>query len=639
MRLSISKTWQILFHLSMGVFGLIGAGGCGVQHPDQSRHAAGPEGRITVEWPQGDPAVPPELGGPGFHPAVDGEWVGSDDFPLEGSPEAVKGGAARYWVGGFPNTLRIVGKDSNRLANSIVESLCYESLLTRHCHTLDFVPRLASHWQVSDDRMTFRYRINPRSHWWDGKPVSADDVIATWDLLMDPSILEPAQQIVFGKFERPRSISKYIVEVRARELNWRNFLYFSTMPVFPAHEITGLDGSEFREKYKFCPVVGSGPYALAERDVKIGQHLTLRRREDYWGWQERFACGRYNFDRIRLVTTEDYNLGLEKAKKGGIDIFKVGRAKDWNLDLPRLRQVQRGLLLKRSVYNHAPKGVSGVVINMRRPPLDDVRVRRALCHLYHRQKIIDKLFFGAYTPLDSYFPSGPYANPDNPPLRYDPDLAKSLLAEAGWSERGADGILVRDGRKLELELVYSSKAVERYLSIFQEDCLKAGVKIHLKQLTRATRFQITYGDRRFQLATQGISGQVDPNPETYWLSSLADQKNNNNFTGFKDDQVDELCCQYDQTFDPQKRVNIVRAVDTRVYAQYPCVLGWSLEPTWLIYWNRFGQPPWYLGRVSSADSVLSTWWVDPAKDAALRQAKENDEISLDPGKEAVRYWE
>jgi len=638
MTTSVAKTRELILRLSVTVTCLIAAAGCGAGDRGESTPPTAVFEQIDIEWPQGDPAVSPDLGGPQFDPASDTGWQTRDDFSAEGSPEAVKGGSARYWVGGFPNTLRIVGKDSNRLANSIVEDLCYESLLTRHSHTLEYIPRLASHWRIADDRTTFRYRINPRAHWWDGKPVIADDVIATWDLLMDTSILEPAQQLIFGKFERPRAVSKYLVEVTAREPSWRNFHYFSNMPVLPSHELAGLSGSDFREKYKYRPVVGSGPYMLVERDVKIGQHLTLRRWDDYWGWREPFASGRYNFDRIRLVTTEDYNLGLERAKKGEIDILKVGRAKDWHLDLPRLSQVQRGWLVRRAVYNEAPKGVSGVMINMRAPPLDDMRVRRALCHLYHRQKIIDKLYFGAYMPLESFFPGGPYANPDNPRLQYDPDLAARLLAEAGWSERSGDGILVRDGQKLELELIYSSKAVERYLSIFQEDCLKAGIRIYLKQLTRATRFQLTYGDRRFQLATQGTSGLIDPNPETHWLSSLADQTNNNNFTGFRDERVDELCLRYDRTFDLQGRISIIREIDARVWAQYPCVLGWSLEPTWLIYWNRFGQPPWYLGRVSSAESVLSTWWVDPAKEAALRRAKEDGAMSLDPGRVDVHYW-
>jgi microcin C transport system substrate-binding protein len=531
-----------------------------------------------------------------------------------------------------------VGKDSGTASNQLLSDLCYESLLTRHSDTLRFMPRLATHWWISDDKLTFRYRINPRAHWSDGKPVIAADVVATWDFLMDPQILQPALQVVYGKFERPRAISKYMVEVRAKHLSWRNHLYFSTMPIFPAHEIEGLDGARFLAQHQFRMLTGSGPYVLRDADVNRGQHLTLRRRLDYWGWNERFATGMYNFDLIRLESTEDSVLALEKAKKGELDVFRVGKAKDWAVDLPRLEQVRRGLLVMCRVDNDEPLGVSGIVMNMRVPPLNDLRVRLALCHLYNRRKLIEKLFYDQYAPLNSYFPGGAYENPGNETLRYDPDKARQLLSQAGWTVRDSDGVLTQSGRRLELELTYASKVVERYLSVFQEDCLKAGVLIHLKQLTRATRFQMSYGNRGFQLSTQGWSGSIDPSPETIWFSELADQYNNNNLSGFKNSRVDQLCLQYDRMFDLHERIETIREIDGLIYEQHPAILGWTSPYVRLIYWNKFGHPPWYLGRTAGADSVLKTWWLDETKAQRLKQAKRDPSMMLQHGPMEVRYW-
>lgn len=594
---------------------------------------------VVVQFPQGDPDVPAEQGGPGFVGSPGEAWQTDEDFPLEGSPQAVRGGAIRFWVGGFPNTLRTVGKDSRRLTNSLLRDLCYESLLERHSDTLEYIPRLASHWQVSQDKKTFRFRLNPRAHWWDGKPVVAEDVVATWQLRMDVKILEPAQQVIYGNFLRPRAVSKYIVEVQVKEANWRNLFYLSSMVIFPAHELQGLDGAEFLRRYQFRLLTGSGPYRVLDRDVKQGRSITLRRRDDYWGWRERFCIGRYNFDRIRLVTTEDYTLGLEKLKKGEIDLFRIGRAKDWAADLPRLDQVQRGLLIMRRVYNDEPLGVSGLVFNMRQPPLDDIRVRQALCHLFHRRKLIDKLFYGEYVPIDSYFPGVIDPPADREPIRYDPEAAQRLLAEAGWKERDAYGVLTRNGQPLEIELAYSGKGVERYLSVFQEDCRRAGVVIHLKQLTRATRFQITYGDRRFEMSTQGWGGRIDPVPDTNWLSALAGQPNNNNLAGFKDPEVDRLCKQYNDTYDRAARLELLKQIEARVYRQYPCVPGWSMNNIRLIYWNKFGQPPWYLGRTDGAESVLTTWWIDPQLSDELEAAKEDGSVVMDAGVKGIRYWD
>lgn len=591
---------------------------------------------VVVEFPQGDSSVPAKLGGPGFAPDEASGWKTNTSFPFEGSPDAVKGGAIRYWVR-FPPTLRTVGKDSTTGAASILKDLCYESLLDRHPNTLNFIPRLATHWWISDDRRVYRYRINPRAHWSDGKPVVAGDVIATWDLLTDVTILQPTMQIVYGRFERPTALSKYIVEVRARELSWRNFIYFSTMKILPAHQLQGMEGTGFRRKYQFHMIAGSGPYRVRDADVVKGRRITLRRRKDYWGWDERFATGLFNFDLIRLTSTEDSVLAMEKAKKGEIDIFKVGKAKDWAVDLPRLDQVKRGLLVMCQVQNDEPQGASGIVMNMRHPPLSDVRIRDALCHLYNRKKLIEKLFYNEYVPLNSYFPGGEFENRNNFPVRYDPEKAERLLAAAGWKHRDSQGMLVKDGQRLGLTLIYSSKLVERYLSIFQEDCQKAGIQIYLKQLTRASRFQTTYGNRSFQMATQGWSGSLDPNPETYWSSGLADKPNNHNYAGLQDERVDQLCKRYSATFDAKARIQLLQELDQRLLQLHPCILGWTSPYIRLLFWNRFGQPPWYVGRTVGVESVLKTWWVDAAKDRALRQAKQHG-ASLKPGPGGVHYW-
>ena len=548
------------------------------------------------------------------------------DFPLEGAPDAVKGGRIRYWVGGFPATLRTVGKDSGSVATAILKKLCYESLLGRHSDTMEFIPRLATHWWIAPDRSTFRFRINPRAHWADGRPVVAEDVVATWTLLTDDGLLQPSLGVVYGKFHRPRALSKYLVEVKAEERSWRNFLFFATMAIFPAHVLEGMTGKDFLARYQFDLITGSGPYRVRLADVRKGQSVTLRRRPDYWGQNERFAAGRYNFDVIRLVATEDYVLALEKAKKGAVDAFVVTKAKDWAVDIPRLDQVQRGLLQMTRIENDDPRGASGIVLNMRVAPLDDARVRKALCHLYNRRKLIAKLFYDEYRPLDSYFPGRVYANPKNVKIRYDPEAAVRLLAEAGWSERDGEGVLVKDGHRLELDLLYSSKVAERYLSVLQEDCLKAGVKIYLKQLTRASRFQSTYGNRSFSLATKGLAGRLDPNPETTWRSELADQQNNNNLSGFKDPEVDRLCDEYDRTTTQKARVKILRKIDGILFRRHPWILSWWSPYTRLIFWNRFGYPAWMLGRTAGASTLLETWWIDEEREARLDAARRDASI-------------
>ena len=111
---------------------------------------------------------------------------------------------------------------------------------------------------------------------------TSEDVIATWDLRMDETILSPFEQITYGKFERPVAESKYIVSVKAKTVNWRNFLYFSTMVLHPNHILKDLDGTAFLEEYAFSVIPGTGPYKISESDIKNQESYTLKRREAGW---------------------------------------------------------------------------------------------------------------------------------------------------------------------------------------------------------------------------------------------------------------------------------------------------------------------------------------------------------------------
>jgi len=135
------------------------------------------------------------------------------------------------------------------------------------------------------------------------------------------------------------------------------------------------------------------------------------------------------------------------------------------------------------------------------------------------------------------------------------------------------------------------------------------------------------------------TGLIDPNPETSWLSSLADKKNNNNITGFKDARVDAIIRSYDRMFDLQARVDAIRELDGIVFKQYPYILAWGLDNIRIIYWDKFGHPDWYVGRTARADSALATWWIDKKKEKRLERARRDPSIKLEPGPKVIRYWQ
>ena len=225
-----------------------------------------------------DPQVSAENGGSGFAGEA---WETNLSFALMGDPSAVKGGVIRSHQLDFPTTFRYRGPNTTEF-DLMLDGLVYEGLLTLHPTSTEWIPALATHWQISPDRLTYRYRINPNARFSDGEPVTAEDVVATWELMMDPGLQDPAARLVYGKYDRPVAETPYIVSVTSTQLNWRNFLYFSSMPIYPAHVLNTIDGETYIRDYNYKMLPGTGPYIVNEADVDRGNRVIIRRRFDYW---------------------------------------------------------------------------------------------------------------------------------------------------------------------------------------------------------------------------------------------------------------------------------------------------------------------------------------------------------------------
>lgn len=585
----------------------------------------------------GDPEVAAEDGGPGFT----GEgWETNLEFPAIGSADAVKGGSIKMYIPEWPVTMRLQGENYNTSFNYRARDLCQQGLVQSHPVTLETIPALATHWWISEDQMTYRFRINPKARWSDGKEVTADDVVATFDLLMDPGINFPSNQLVYGKMNRPVALSKYIVEVTCKQLNWRNFLYFGGMMVMPAHEIS-IPGGEYLDLYQNKYHAVTGPYTLDPDSVETNKSASLVRRTDWWDIDNPAWRGLWNFDRYDFVVVGDLGLALEKAKAGEIDYYTVPKAQWWAEELvpKKVDAIERGLIQKRKFFNHEPVGTAGLALNTTRAPLDDLRVRKALAHLRDRDTLIEKLFFNEYEPLTSYYQNGDGQNMSNVPVEYDPYRAVELLEEAGWTEIGPDGIRRNAaGERLEFSLMYRSVLSETSLTVFVEDCEEAGIAIKLDLVDNTLHWK-NVRERSYDIASMAWGAIVFPNPETSYSSKLAHpETQNNNITSFANERVDELLDEYDEEFDVARRSEIIREIDGILFNDHPYVLDWYGPARRIIYWNKFGMPKWGVMRFGGEEDMMYVWWVDPIKAAELEKAKQDDSMKLPTEPIEHRFW-
>ena len=557
-------------------------------------------GTSNVEFPEGDSSVSAEDGGPGFT----GEgWTTIEPAPL-GDPQAVKGGTMLTSMPNWPENLRIYGTGSNTFMNSIVQELCYESMLELDPNTQEFVPSLASHWKISDDQLKFTFRIDPRAHWSDGKPVTSEDVIATYRLIADETLVDPvSREAIVGKMNEPVAKSKYVFEVECKERNWRNFISLVGMSILPAHEIKGLKGSEYLDKYNFKYTATSGPYLVNPSDIKENESLTLTRRKDYWGAGLKRNEGVYNIDKIRFLVIRDQRLAFDKACKGELDFAVVYTAKWWVEDLPA-EPMELGHLIAQKVYTKYPQGIQGLAFNTLKKPLDDIHIRKAIAHVYDRRTMLDKFAYNEYYPLKSYYPGGDAENSDNEMVEYDPREAAKLLDEAGWTERGSDGILVKDGKRLSFTLTYRTPGLEKYFTTLKEDAKKAGVEFKLSLTTPETQWKNTQ-ERNFEICSMVWGAILFPNPESSYHSKMAEAEGSTNITGFANPEADKIIEAYNAEFDLRKRTAMLRELDAIVFNEHPYALAWYLPCERLLYWNKFGTPKTVLPKYSDWRTVFA----------------------------------
>ena len=592
-----------------------------------------------------DTQTKPEEGGYGFEQIAEDmgyttyEWNESVDKTFFGDPKASKGGTLNYIHSLFPRTMRVLGQNSSQVLNSrTILALCYQGLLSQHPTTLEFIPALASHWKISDDKMTFEFRINPDARWWDGRQVTSEDVIATWDLRMDETILSPAEQITYGKFERPVAKSKYLVSVKSKTVNWRNFLYFSTMALHPHHILKDLDGTAFLEEYAFSVIPGTGPYILKDENIKNQESYTFERRDDFWAAKSPFNRYKYNFDKIKVSVVKDNDaLQYEKFKKGEQDIFNVQRSRRW-IEETDFEATKNGWVKKQRVFSEKPAGTSGYYFNMRQWPFDDKRVRYAFCYLYDRERMNKEMYYSEYGMMNSLYSGSIYENKNNNPFKHNPSEAVRLLKEAGYTTRNSDGWLVHSetNRVLSFEIVIQKTSAYMVTPV-QQMLKEYGIDMQIKFMDYNTMIK-NVNARNFNVCLLAYSGLVYPNPEGSLRSTLADQDDNNNVWGFKSPRVDELLDEYDICFDQKRRVDIIREIDGIFSDVHPIAFSIARNYSRMMWWDKFGYPEWMFSRyVGEYWDSLYYWWYDGSKNSNLKDAIETGK-SLPLKPIDMKYW-
>jgi microcin C transport system substrate-binding protein len=557
---------------------------------------------------------------------------------------APKGGTLRLRdLGSFDNLNPFITKGIRlRGTGAGALTLPFESLMTGAGDEPDSLYGLvAESVDVAPDKTWVTFKLRPEARWHDGSPITVDDVIFSFVTLKE--LGRPSFRLQYANIDRveqtgPGEVTfTFAADVELRDLP----ALAATIPILSKRYYENV---EF-DKTTLEPPLGSGPYRIAE--VVQGRTLVYERVEDYWGADLPVNRGRWNFGKIRFDFYRDRTIALEAFKAGEYDWREEFTSKNWatGYDFPARDD---GRVILEKVPDESPASRQWFVPNLRLAKLQDRRVREAIGLVFDFEWTNTNLFYGIYDRSSSIFMNTNMAASSAPPDAaerallepfrdqlpegifdsvYQPSVtdgsgnirdnlrrATALLRDAGWTI--VDGEL-RDGAGtvMEIEILLGSPTFERVLAPFIQNLGKLGIDASLR-IVDSAQYANRLQEFDFDIIIVAFGTAMTPGigERSFWSAAVANSPGSINYAGIEDPVVDAMLDILATAETRDTLTTAARALDRVLTWNHYVIPQWyrSFHP--LAYWDKFGRPEI---KPKFGLGFLSTWWIDPAKAAAL----------------------
>ncbi len=549
------------------------------------------------------------------------------------NPDAPKGGRIVWGVlGTFDslNPLIVRGIAVQQMRGYVMESL----LARGQDEPFTLYGLLAESVETDDDRSYVTFRINPKARFSDGKPVTAEDVLFSWQLLKERG--RPHFRQYFGKVTKAELLDPLTIRFDIREADDRELpLILGLMPILPKHAIN----PDTFEDTTMAPPLGSGPYTVAH--VRPGASVTMTRNPDYWGRDLPVNRGMWNFDEVRIDYYREAN-GMYEAFTRGLYDFRVeNEPLRWHEGYD-FAAVKSGNVIRDTIKTGLPKPSEFLVFNTRRPVFADIRIRRAMTLLFDFEWINRNYFFDLYArsggifagselsaygrpadrrerellkPYAAQIPAdimdGSYRLPvsdgsgrDRPALR----TALALLKDAGY--RLDNNVLRKtsDNTPLSFEILVTTRDQERIALTYARDLKRAGITATIRAVD-GVQFDQRRINYEFDMLPNRWDNSLSPGNEQafYWGSEAADVPGTRNYMGAKDPAIDAMIAAMLQARERPDFVAAVHALDRAWMSGAYAIPLYNVREQWLARWNRIERP-----QATSLVGILpETWWARP----------------------------
>ena len=561
------------------------------------------------------------------------------------NPDAPKGGEISVWgFGSFDSMHPYTTKGRSGQLSSIF----FESLLEGTADEPDAVYGLvAESLEYPEDRSHVIFNMRPEARFSDGSPLTADDVVFSYEILRDKG-LPSFRAVIQKQVESAEALGPHRVKFTFKEGEPTRDLPQTVggLPIFSKayYEASGADF----EASTLTPGIGSGPYVLDS--LEVGQQIVYRRNPDYWGYDLPINKGRHNFDRIRIEYFADYNSAFEGFKAGTYTYRTEASSKIWatGYDFPA---IQNGWAKKDTPPDGTLASGQSFVFNLRRDKFQDKRVRQAIGMMFNFEWSNKTLFYGIYERIDSFWENSylkaegaptegelaflrPLADKlpegvlDGPvvmaPASSERQLdrknlrrASAMLDEAGWPV-GDDGMRRNAaGETLQVEILNDSQAFDRVINPYIENLRALGVDaVH----TRIDNAQMTERERsfNFDMVVGNFRTALTPGSELeQYFGSESAEFSIFNLAGFGSEAVDSLIDSVTAAEDRTTLDDATRALDRVLRAEVFWVPQWFKNTHTVAYYDMYrypeNLPPYALG-------TLDFWWFDQAAHDKLKAA-------------------
>jgi microcin C transport system substrate-binding protein len=565
------------------------------------------------------------------------------------NPAAPQGGVVRQIAfGTFDNFNSVVAgvKGSLAMGTELFNETLMTAALDEVSTEYGLLAEAASH---PDDFSSVTYRLRANARWHDGKPVTPDDVIFSFDAFKKNSPYHGAyyRHVVKAEKSGEREITFTFDGPGNRELPH----IVGQLSVLPKHWWEGTDKSGKKRdvtQTTLEPPLGSGPYWL--KDFVAGHSIVYEKVADYWGKDVNVTIGTRNFQQLRYEYFRDSTVALEAFKGDQVDWRTENSAKNWatSYDFPAVRD-------KRVVLEEFPISNVGVMqafaFNIRRDKFKDARVRRAFNFAFDFEEMNRTIFFGQYKRISSYFegtelassgiPEGkelailqsvkdkvpadlfskPYTNPVGGSQQADRNNMREALSafrEAGYEIKDTKLVHAKTGEPYSVEFLAEDPSTERFVLFYKPSLQRMGMTVNVRVVDSAQyENRLRQWDYDIIVASWGESLSPGNEQRDFWSSQAADMPGSRNLIGIKNPAVDALI---DRVIFAKNRDDLVaatKALDRVLLWNFYVVPQWTYGKQRSARWDRFGRPATLPKYGLSAFPTI--WWWDADKAAKVPQ--------------------